>query len=197
MNINLRKLSESNITFRFESKSDRDEFWNLYVEQNGNMDGNRSRKMLNRHDCWELWIYSEYDKVTFNVVTNDNTIPTWTEIKVDLEYKKVKETLKHNYEIASAITLLQSLGYTLTPPYIEPTDEEIIARIVSENQKVGYVADWNDGSIDKYYVYYNYSGEEYDYGSRQTCEILGVTYTTQSIAQQIVAELNEKRFVRV
>ena len=26
---------------------------------------------------------------------------------------------------------------------------------------------------------------------------LGTTYTTQSIAQQIVAELNEKRFVRV
>ena len=28
-------------------------------------------------------------------------------------------------------------------------------------------------------------------------KVLGVTYTTQSIAKQIVAELNEKRFVRV
>ena len=79
----------------------------------------------------------------------------------------------------------------------KPTDSEICERIKSMNEEVGYVADWNDGSIDKYYVYYNYSGEEYDYGSRQTCEILGVTYTTQSIAKQIVAELNEKRFVRV
>ena len=109
---------------------------------------------------------------------------------------KIKE-LDNKYKIEIAITLLEQNGYTLTPPYIEPTDEEICERIKAENEEVGYENNWNDGSTDKYYIYYNYSGEEYDYGSRQTCEILGVTYTTQSIAKQIVAELNEKRFVRV
>ena len=205
MRLNLRQLAQSNIIFRFETDDDRAEFWHLYVEQNGNMDGNRNRKMLNRHDCWELWIYSEYDKVTFNVVTNNNNIPTWTETKEKYMndkkienlakniYKAVTNTITDNHnELSQAIALLQSNGYTLTPPYTQPTDEEICERIKAMNEEVGYENNWNDGSTDKYYIYYNYSREEYDYGSRQTCEILGATYTTQPIAQQIVAELNEK-----
>ena len=98
-------------------------------------------------------------------------------------------------ELNQAKVLLEKNGYTLTPPYIPPTDSEIIARIVSENQKVGYVADWNNSS-NKWYVYLGGS-KCWFYTYKMWDKVLGVTYTTQSIAQQIVAELNEKRFVRV
>ena len=138
-------------------------------------------------------------------------VPTWTEIKEkymnDKEIAefiekitprmeaiaKIKE-LVNKHKINQAITILQSLGYTLTPPYIQPTDEEICERIKSMNEEFGYVADFS--VVDnKYYIYF--VDNKYDYGGSQTCKILNTPYTTQSIAQQIVAELNEKRFVRV
>ena len=114
-------------------------------------------------------------------------------------YKALTNTIADNQtELTQAIALLQSNGYTLTPPYIPPTDDEIIARIVSENEKVGYVADWNDESIGKYYIVYGNAYRNYtSMYSNSTVKSIGVTYTTQSIAKQIVAELNEKRLVRV
>ena len=97
-------------------------------------------------------------------------------------------------ELSQAIALLQSNGYTLTPPYIQPTDDEICDRIKSMNEEVGYVADFS--VVDnKYYIYF--VDNKYDYGGSQTCKILNTPYTTQSIAKQIVAELNEKRLERV
>jgi len=76
----------------------------------------------------------------------------------------------------------------------KPTDSEICERIKSMNEEVGYVADFS--VVDnKYYIYF--VDNKYDYGGSQTCKILNTPYTTQSIAKQIVAELNEKRFVRV
>ena len=127
-------------------------------------------------------------------------VPTWTEIKEkymdDKEMEamdKIKE-LDNKHKITQAIALLQSNGYTLTPPYIQPTDDEICERIKSMNEEFGYVADFS--VVDnKYYIYF--VDNKYDYGGSQTCKILNTPYTTQSIAQQIVAELNEKRFVRV
>ena len=290
--LNLRQLAESNITFLLETDEDRDEFWHLYVEQDGNMDGDRSRERLNRHDCWELWIYSKYDKVTFNVVTNDNNVPTWKQIKekymndkmylksiaVRFENTKQREAIERKFmdngfeiyglnfkevgykgyaedsycianlsdyglkdktiisyeefiggnnmndneilkptdykqfaeniakastnslklitenELSQAKLLLEQNGYKVEPPYIQPTDSEICERIKSMNEEVGYVADFS--VVDnKYYIYF--VDNKYDYGGSQTCKILNTPYTTQSIAQQIVAELNEKRFVRV
>ena len=110
-------------------------------------------------------------------------------------YKAITNTITdHHNELSQAIALLQSNGYTLTPPYIQPTDDEICERIKSMNEEVGYVADFS--VVDnKYYIYF--VDNKYDYGGSQTCKILNTPYTTQSIAQQIVAELNEKRFVRV
>ena len=217
MRLNLRQLAQSNITFRLETDEDRAEFWELFIKNRGCTFNNHRSELLNYAKLWE----DESGKLyidNYKYIMGRELVSTWTEIKekymndkeiaefiekitlrmeVDIEaIDKIKE-LDNKHKISQAKLLLEQNGYTLTPPYIEPTDEEIIARIVAKNEKVGYVADWNDGSMDKYYVYYNYSGEEYNYGSRQTCEILGVTYTTQSIAKQIVAELNEKRFVRV
>ena len=106
-------------------------------------------------------------------------------------YKALTNTITDNQnEISQAIALLEQNGYTLIPPYLEPTDEEIIARINYENEQV------SGFDRDKCYICYkdNYWKRGYeDINNR----ILGVTYTTQSIAQQIVAELNEKRLVRV
>ena len=110
-------------------------------------------------------------------------------MEVDIEaMDKIKE-LNNKHKISQAITLLESQGYTLTPPYTQPTDEEIIARLKIDNKK--------HNGIFNYYIFYSSRGE-YTWGADGDDErVLGVTYTTQSIAQQIVAELNEKRFVRV
>ncbi len=97
-------------------------------------------------------------------------------------------------ELSKAKLLLEQNGYKVEPPYIPPTDDEICERIKSMNEEVGYVADFS--VVDnKYYIYF--VDNKYDYGGSQTCKILNTPYTTQSIAKQIVAELNEKRFVRV
>ena len=95
-------------------------------------------------------------------------------------------------ELSQAKLLLEQNGYKVEPPYIQPTDDEICERIKSMNEEVGYVADFS--VVDnKYYIYF--VDNKYDYGGSQTCKILNTPYTTQSIAKQIVAELNEKRFV--
>ena len=92
-------------------------------------------------------------------------------------------------ELNQAKVLLEKNGYKVESPYIQPTDEEIIARLKIDNKK--------HNGIFNYYIFYSSRGE-YTWGADGDDErVLGVTYTTQSIAQQIVAELNEKRFVRV
>lgn len=209
MKLNLRQLSESNITFRLETDDDRDEFWGLYVEQDGNMDGDRSREMLNRHDCWELWIYSKYDKVAFNVVSNDNTILSWTEIKekymkLNIEYtngeiSNMEVVIENNAEseLNRAKVLLEKNGYKVELPYIQPTDEEICERIEAMNEEVGYVADWNNSNMNKYFIRFDNEYKEYTYTFTDYKRNIGAIYTTYEIAQQITEELNEKRFVRV
>ena len=118
----------------------------------------------------------------------------WIKNEANKQFQdKIKE-LDNKHKINQAIALLQSNGYSITPPYIQPTDDEICDRIKSMNEEVGYVADFS--VVDnKYYIYF--VDNKYDYGGSQTCKILNTPYTTQSIAKQIVAELNEKRFVRV
>ena len=155
-------------------------------------------------DVLDATIYnSEFYKVTnngSNYLIHKNTACEYAQIKQkymdDKEMEaidKIKE-LDNKHKITQAIALLQSNGYSITPPSIEPTDEEICERIWVENEEVGYVADFS--VVDnKYYIYF--VDNKYDYGGSQTCKILNTPYTTQSIAQQIVAELNEKRFVRV
>ena len=110
-------------------------------------------------------------------------------MEVDIEaIDKIKE-LDNKHKINQAITLLQSNGYKVEPPYIQPTDDVIIARLKIDNKK--------HNGIFNYYIFYSSRGE-YTWGADGDDErVLGVTYTTQSIAKQIVEELNEKRFVRV
>lgn len=130
-----------------------------------------------------------------------------TTIQVDVNTKKIMEAiesikeLEREHNLHQVITLLQSLGYTITPPYIPPpyippTDEEILARIKAENSKIGYVADWisTDG---KYQVTLDTDRGVYRVASRIYTKDIGVIYTTKEIATQIVVELNEKRFERV
>ena len=162
-------------------------------------------------DVLDATIYnSEFYKVTnngSNYLIHKNTACEYAQIKEkymkdkEIEniakniYKALTNTIADNHnELSRAIILLQSNGYSITPPYIQPTDDEICERIKSMNEEVGYVADFS--VVDnKYYIYF--VDNKYDYGGSQTCKILNTPYTTQSIAQQIVAELNEKRFVRV
>ncbi len=61
---------------------------------------------------------------------NDKEIAEFIEkitprMEVDIEaIDKIKE-LDNKHKINQAITLLEKNGYTLAPPYIQPTDEEI------------------------------------------------------------------------
>ena len=69
-------------------------------------------------------------------------------------------------------------------------------RIKAMNEEVGYSPDWSK-SADKYFIYFSTFNNRWEVTTNTLNKVLGVTYTTQSIAKQIVAELNEKRFVRV
>ena len=100
-------------------------------------------------------------------------------------------------ELNKAKVLLDKNGYTLTPPYIPPTDSEICERIRVENEKARHFADWNNLEEGKFFIYFDNNLKDWDYDFKKVVEILGTPYTTQSIAKQIVEELNEKRFVRV
>ena len=216
MNINLRKLAESNITFRFETDEDRAEFWELFIKNRGCTFNNHRSELLNYAKLWE----DESGKLyidNYKYIMGRELVSTWTEIKE--KYMNDKEILKptdykqfaeniakiltkslniiEENKIEVAKKLLQSNGYKVEPPYIPPTDSEIIARIVAENEKVGYVADWNNLEEGKFYIYFDNNLKDWDYDSKKVVEILGAPYTTQSIAKQIVEELNEKRFVRV
>ena len=216
MKLNLRQLAESNITFRFETDDDRAEFWELFIKNRGCTFNNHRSELLNYAKLWE----DESGKLyidNYKYIMGRGLAPTWTEIKekymkdkeitefiekitprmeVDIEaMEKIKE-LNNKHKINQAITLLQSNGYTLTSPYIPPTDEEICERIKAMNEEVGYSPDWSKSS-DKYFIYFSTFNNRWEVTTNTLNKVLGVTYTTQSIAKQIVAELNEKRFVRV
>ena len=217
MRLNLRQLAQSNITFRLETDEDRAEFWELFIKNRGCTFNNHRSELLNYAKLWE----DESGKLyidNYKYIMGRELVSTWTEIKekymndkeiaefiekitprmeIDIEaIDKIKE-LDNKHKINQAKLLLEQNGYTLTPPYIEPTDEEICERIKAENEKVGYVVDWNDEEEQKFFIYFDNNLKEWDFDAKRVNKIPGVTYTTQSIAQQIVAELNEKRFVRV
>ena len=118
-------------------------------------------------------------------------------MEVDIEAMEKIKGLNNKHKINQAITLLQSNGYTLTSPYIPPTDDEICERIRVENEKARHFADWNNLEEGKFFIYFDNNLKDWDYDFKKVVEILGTPYTTQSIAKQIIAELNEKRFVRV
>lgn len=197
--ISLRKMAEDEVVFRFESDEDSREFWDLYVKNDGNMDGNRSLSVLRKHKTWNLWIYKEYYKITFNAYSDERNIPSWTEIKeryrekLNVDINEVVENsirIMKNVEIENARKLLELYGYKVEAPYQEPTDEEIIERIKFENEK----APQSDIELNCY-IYKKHG--DYNMWNSREYKILGVIYTTQSIADKLVAELNEKRFERV
>ena len=217
MRLNLRKLAQSNIIFRLETDEDRDEFWELFIKNRGCTFNNHRSELLNYAKLWE----DESGKLyidNYKYIMGRELVSTWTEIKekymndkeiaefiekitprmeVDIEaMDKIKE-LNNKHKINQAITLLQSNGYTLTSPYIPPTDDEICERIRVENEKARHFADWNNLEEGKFFIYFDNNLKDWDYDFKKVVEILGTPYTTQSIAKQIIAELNEKRFVRV
>ena len=121
-------------------------------------------------------------------------------IQVDVNTKKIMEALKDikKFEVKEAILLLQSQGYKVEAPYQEPTDEEIVVRINAENKKVGYVPDWNNSDEHKYEIMYSHSNGKYTTMFCSYISCIGMkSYTTKEIAEKIVMELNEKRFVRI
>ena len=209
MNLNLHQLAQSNIIFRLETDDDRDEFWELFIKNRGCTFNNHRSELLNYAKLWE----DESGKLyidNYKYIMGRELVSTWTEIKEkymndkEIEklakniYKALTNTITDNQnELSQAIALLQSNGYKVEPPYIPATDEEIIARIVSENQKVGYVADWNNEDEQKFFVYFDNNLKEWDFDAKRVNKILGVVYTNYTISRQIVEELNEKRFVRV
>ncbi len=213
MKLNLRQLAQSNITFRLETDEDRDEFWELFIKNIGCTFNNHRSELLNYAKLWEdesgkLYIHN------YKYITGRELVSTWTEIKerymkdneiaefiekitprmeVDIEaIDKIKE-LDNKHKINQAITLLQSNGYKVEPPYTQPTDEEICERIKAMNEEVGYSPDCSKSR----YIIAQYNTGLYEATTVITVKSLGTVYTTQSIAKQITEELNEKRFVRV
>ena len=209
MRLNLRQLAESNITFRLETDEDRDEFWELFIKNRGCTFDNHRSELLNYAKLWEDESGNLYID-NYKYLMRRELVPTWTEIKEkymndkEIEklakniYKALTNTITDNQnELSQAIALLQSNGYKVEPPYISPTDDEICERIRVENEKARHFADWNNLEEGKFFIYFDNNLKDWDYDFKKVVEILGTPYTTQSIAKQIVAELNEKRFVRV
>lgn len=214
--INLRKIAEDEVVFRFDSNEDRREFWGLFIKNRGCHYDNHISDLKNFAILWKC----EDGKLHIN--SNDThptrlVIPAWTEVKekyreklnvtVGIDIGKISKDISNviensvrimkENEIEMAKRLLESNGYKVEVEYIEPSDEEIIVRINTENKKIDFTTNWKDYGLNKYYIYYDHADESYGYYRKQVCEMLGATYTTQEIAEKIVIELNEKRFERV
>ena len=99
--------------------------------------------------------------------------------------------------ISQAISLLESHGYKVEAPYVDPTDEEICERIRHENEKAGWTADQDKLIDEKYYILYSHRINRYTKECAISCRSLSETCTTKEIAEQMVDELNEGMFVRV
>lgn len=91
-------------------------------------------------------------------------------------------------QIEDAIALLKVSGYTITPPKI--TEEQAIERIKEENEKIGYVPNWEDEDEDKYLIYRDGYNLKYEYRHNKMEKSIGVTYTTKEIAEKICKQLN-------
>lgn len=209
MRLNLRQLAQSNITFRLETDEDRAEFWELFIKNRGCTFNNHRSELLNYAKLWEDESGNLYID-NYKYIMGRELVSTWTEIKEkymndkEIEklakniYKALTNTITDNQnELSQAIALLQSNGYKVEPHYISPTDDEICERIRVENEKARHFADWNNLEEGKFFIYFDNNLKDWDYDFKKVVEILGTPYTTQSIAKQITAELNEKRFVRV
>lgn len=209
MNLNLTQMAQDEVAFRFESDEDRKEFWELYIENGGSTEYGRNLFNLASTNIIKLFRYQGTKEITYIDIYRDGLL-TWTQIKglynmnkdVNIADKIIKE-LSNEYgfktinKIEEAISLLQSHGYKVEAPYTDPTDEEICERVKAENEKAGYVVDWKDEYGNKYFINYDHTEKSYEYSSRRSYEMIGLVYTTKQIAETIVDELNEGRFVRV
>ena len=63
-------------------------------------------------------------------------------------------------------------------------------------KKAGWTADWDEIIDEKYYILYSHRINRYTKECAISCRSLSETYTTKEIAEQMVDELNEGRFVR-
>lgn len=122
---------------------------------------------------------------------------------VKIDTKGIAESMQNciksinQFQLYQAISLLESNGYKVEAPYLEPTDEGICERIRHENEKAGWTADFDDETQQKCYIYYDSSYKKYSFSNNLSVKVIGATYTSIQIAETIVDELNERRFVRV
>jgi len=185
------KMYLKSIAVSFENTKQREDIERKFTQKGFKIYGLNFKEVgykgyTEKHDC--IANLSDYG-------LKDKTIISYEEFigGNNMNDNEILKLITEN-ELSQAKLLLEQNGYKVEPPYIPPTDSEICERIKSMNEEVGYVADFS--VVDnKYYIYF--VDNKYDYGGSQTCKILNTPYTTQSIAKQIVAELNEKRFVRV
>lgn len=96
-------------------------------------------------------------------------------------------------QIEDAIALLKVSGYTITPPRI--TEEQAIEKIKEENEKIGYMPNWEDEDEFKYSIYFNSKKKSYSFDFFSNYRYLSVTYTTEEIAEKICKELNGKAVI--
>jgi len=185
------KMYLKSIAVSFENTKQREDIERKFTQKGFKIYGLNFKEVgykgyTEKHDC--IANLSDYG-------LKDKTIISYEEFigGNNMNDNEILKLITEN-EISQAKLLLERNGYKVEPPYIPPTDSEICERIKSMNEEVGYVADFSVAD-NKYYIYF--VDNKYDYGGSQTCKILNTPYTTQSIAKQIVAELNEKRFVRV
>lgn len=188
----------------------------MYIKSRKNLSVFSESKLLNYaklyiNEYGDLGVFT-FDKAsTFKLTWTDMKeiygMKTIKDLKVSIQIDAITdkvieaiesiEELEKKVKIKEAITLLQSQGYKVEAPYKEPSDEEIVARVKWENEKIGYVADWNDFDECKYTIIYNYENYKYELDGRGYRKAIGEIYTTKEIACKIIDELNEKRFERV
>jgi hypothetical protein len=67
----------------------------------------------------------------------------------------------------------------------------IQAYILEENARTGWVANWDDNKQYKYCIYYKKNNNMYDYSETSIANIIGVIYTSEKIAKNLVNKLND------
>ena len=199
------QMDLKSIAVSFENTKQRGEIERKFMENGFEIYGLNFKKVgykgyTKKYDCIaNLSDYGLKDKtiISYEEFIRGNNMkeiinPTNIEQFAESISKVLTNSLNHitDTELHRAKVLLEKNGYTLTPPHIQPTDEEICERIKAMNEEVGY-------SPDKYFIYFSTCNNRWEVTTNTLDKVLGVTYTTKSIAKQIVAELNEKRLVRV
>ena len=66
----------------------------------------------------------------------------------------------------------------------------IQAYILEENEKANWVARWDDGEQEKYFIYYDNLDNLYEFDVSYNNKFVGAVYTSLEIAEELVDKLN-------